>query len=306
MKVSVIIPTYNGAHKLPGILDALGKQTYQPDEIIVVVDGSTDNTKEVLDTYQAQMPSLKTFYQSNKGRAEVRNVGASKATGELLVFFDDDMLPENHCLHVHIKHHEKIPMSILTGSQTDKVNKSDSDIRKFRAWLTEKWSKVLIETKGQPLQKENIFINAANFSISKELFFQLAGFDACLTDAEDFDLAVRAFEKGIKLYYDHSAYAWHNDPMTGIKIIIRQRQYRNAHEKLHELKPHLYKKFSIPIPPKPSRLKRIFFLFFTKIYWINWLDGNFYKKVIPVKIRYKFYDWIITANGAYFPEKINL
>lgn len=306
MKVSVIIPTYNGAHKLPGILNALQKQTYQPDEIIVVVDGSTDNTKEVLDEYSTKIASLQTFYQPNKGRAAVRNAGASKATGDLLVFFDDDMQPEDHCLQVHVRHHELKRFTILTGGQIDKVYKKDPDIRKFKAWLTEKWSKALRETHGRPLPKENIFITAANFSISKELFFQLGGFDENLSDAEDFDLAVRAFEKGINIYYDHNAFAWHLDPMTGKKLIIRQRQYRKAHEKLHELKPELYKQFSIPVPATPRGVKKLFFLFFAKRCWVNWLDKIFFKKLIPPKLRYKFYDWILTSNSNFFPEKVNL
>lgn len=304
MTISVIIPTYNGAHKLPVILEALRKQTRQPEEIIVVVDGSTDNTKEVLDRYKTELPSLQTFYQPNKGRAAVRNTGASKATGDLLVFFDDDMEPEERCLQTHVNHHEIKSATILTGAQIDKVNREDPDIRKFRAWLTEKWSKALKESQGKPLKKENVFITAANFSISKDLFFQLGGFDEQLTDAEDFDLAVRAFEKGVSLYYDHSAFAWHLDPMTGKKLIARQRQYRKAHQMLLELKPDLYTKYSIVSPVKSSGLRKLFFLFFANPLWVNWLDNKLFKAFIPQNMRYKLYDWIITANSFFYPEKI--
>ena len=306
MKVSVIIPTYNGAHKLDGILNALQKQSKQPDEIIVIVDGSTDNTAEVLEEYQKTISSLKVFYQDNKGRAAVRNAGASKATCELLVFFDDDMLPEPNCLEVHLEHHRQKPMTILTGAQIDQVDKSSTDIRKFRAWLTQKWSKQLIQTQGTALSKENIFITAANFSISKELFFRINGFDENLTDAEDFDLAVRAYSQGIRLYYDHNAFAWQFDPISGKNLIKRQRQYRRANEKLHLLKPELYKQFSYAEPVYPVGIKKIFFSFFATISWVNWLDGSKFKILIPRKMRYKIYDWIITSNGHFFPNKVEL
>jgi glycosyltransferase involved in cell wall biosynthesis len=306
MTISVIIPTYNGAHKLPVILEALRKQTLQPNEIIIVVDGSTDHTKEVLDHYGVQIPNLKTFYQSNKGRAAVRNAGASKASGELLVFFDDDMEPEEHCIQKHAEHHSRISNSVLTGATPDKVSKNDKDIQQFKAWLSRKWTKTLKKSQGEPLQRNNIFLGAANFSISKELFFQLGGFDEQLTDAEDFDFAVRAFEKGVSLYYDHNAFAWHLDPMTGKKLIERQRQYRRALERLLELKPELYRQFSIVSQIPPRGLKKTFFSFFAKQFWVIWLDQTYFKAIIPRKLRYKIYDLIVTANGVFFPERVSV
>ena len=63
MFVSVIIPTYNGAHKLPALLDALQKQTYNEFELIVAIDGSTDNTDEVLKTYT---PFFKSVVKCNR------------------------------------------------------------------------------------------------------------------------------------------------------------------------------------------------------------------------------------------------
>ena len=59
MKISVIIPTYNGAHKIMNVLYSLERQTVKPDEVIVVIDGSTDNTVELLKQQQLNFISFK-------------------------------------------------------------------------------------------------------------------------------------------------------------------------------------------------------------------------------------------------------
>ena len=304
MKVSVIIPTYNGAHKLPGIFKALKAQSFKGFELVVVVDGSTDNTKEVLAQYQKEFQNVKVVYQENGGRAKVRNTGAKETSGDLLIFFDDDMMPKTDCLSEHIKHHQAFPYTILTGASIDRVENS-TDFQKYKSYLTQKWSKGLIAIGNKPLHKKSLFITAANFSIAKNLFFQLQGFDEQLTDAEDFDLAVRANQQGINLFYDHSAFAWHADPITGKSYIKRLRQYRKSQERLRELKPAVYSTIQLHHPVMPTGLKQMVYLFFARNYWVVWLDSkSFFKKLLPRFIRYKVYDLITTANGVYFPEQV--
>ena len=306
MFVSVIIPTYNGAHKLPSVLQAIARQSKKPDEIIVVIDGSTDDTRQVLEAEKTNIPNLRWIYQENRGRAVVRNTGAHAAKGDLLVFFDDDMLPSVDCLAVHIDHHTTYSNSILTGAQIDYLDDRRTDIQKFKAFLSKKWSEPLRQMEGKPLCREQVFITAANFSIPKDLFLQLGGFDDQLTDAEDFDLAIKAYRAKIALYYNHKAFAWHNDLVTGIGYIKRLRQYNKAHQFLKEFKPDMYKdvpQFNQLIQPGKKQLA---FLFFANRFWVRWLDKNGIKMILPKDLRYKMYDWIITANGVYFPEKVAL
>tara|TARA_R110000850_G_scaffold20864_6_gene61820 strand:+ start:1021 stop:1935 length:915 start_codon:yes stop_codon:yes gene_type:complete len=304
MKVSVIIPTYNGGHKISGVLDALKDQSFKDFELIVVVDGSTDNTLEVLEKYKKVFSNLKIIYQKNSGRAIVRNKGAREANGDLLIFFDDDMLPTKNCIKLHLEHHKKKQGTILTGAQIDKSG--DTDILKYKAHLSIKWSIPLQKVQGSPLGKENLFITAANFSILKKIFIKLKGFDEQLTDAEDFDMAVRALKAGIQLYYNHKAFAWHCDIINGASYIRRLRQYREAHLQLQSLKPDLFKGFLIHKPIQPLGIKKIGFLFFTNRFWINFLDGSMLQKLLPQFLRYKLYDFITTANGVFFPERIKL
>jgi glycosyltransferase involved in cell wall biosynthesis len=85
--VTVIIPTYNRAEFITKAIESALKQTMPVHEIIVVDDGSKDNTKVVLEKYQNK---IKYIYQSNAGPAAARNRGIKTATGEWLAFLDSD------------------------------------------------------------------------------------------------------------------------------------------------------------------------------------------------------------------------
>jgi len=91
LKVSVIIPTYNHAKYVGRAIDSVLAQTYKNYEIIVIDDGSTDNTKEVLKEFIAKIEYV---YQENRGLSAARNTGIKRSRGEYLVFLDaDDYLP---------------------------------------------------------------------------------------------------------------------------------------------------------------------------------------------------------------------
>lgn len=88
--VSVIIPTYNRARFLVQAVDSVLRQTYRNFEIIVVDDGSTDNTKEVVSQYASE--PLKYVFQKNNGPSAARNTGIKLARGEYIAFLDSDDL----------------------------------------------------------------------------------------------------------------------------------------------------------------------------------------------------------------------
>lgn len=93
--VSVIIPTYNRNQLIVETIDSVFAQTYRPIELIVVDDGSTDNTRQVLQKWQESHSRDEDFliqllFQENKGAPVARNLGAAKAQGEYIQFFDSD------------------------------------------------------------------------------------------------------------------------------------------------------------------------------------------------------------------------
>ncbi|MCS6911591.1 MAG: glycosyltransferase family 2 protein, partial [Anaerolineales bacterium] len=90
MNFSVVIPTYNRQATLRRCLTALLAQTYPAHEIIVVDDGSTDGTAEMM---TRDFPIVRFFRQKNAGPASARNRGIREASGDVIAFTDDDCLP---------------------------------------------------------------------------------------------------------------------------------------------------------------------------------------------------------------------
>jgi glycosyltransferase involved in cell wall biosynthesis len=93
--ISVIIPTYEHAESISACLDSVFAQTYSPIEVIVVDDGSTDNTQEVLKKYEGKIVSVK---QENQGSNPARNRGLQEAQGEFVIFVDADVIMEKEML----------------------------------------------------------------------------------------------------------------------------------------------------------------------------------------------------------------
>jgi len=93
-KISVIIPTYNQGRLILRCIDSVLHQTFQDFEIIVVDDGSTDNTKEILSAYGHPIRYL---FQQNWGPSRARNAGIGQAKGDYIAFLDsDDYFAENN------------------------------------------------------------------------------------------------------------------------------------------------------------------------------------------------------------------
>ena len=87
--ISIVICTYNRAHFLPLALESVFAQSYQAIEVIVVDDGSTDNTSSLMKRYEGKVHYSR---QNNQGVAVARNTGLHLAQGEFIAFHDDDDL----------------------------------------------------------------------------------------------------------------------------------------------------------------------------------------------------------------------
>jgi len=289
MYLSIIVPTYNGSHKILNALHALENQTFQDFETIVVIDGSTDDTISKLNQYQTKLKSFKVIHQENRGRSVVRNTGVSCASGEIVLFMDDDMRFEPNVVEEHIHFHKIHNNVILVGNQIEEYSKLTNDFQFFKAFLSRKWTSEI----GNDLTKmDKPFITAAHCSISKSLFEKLNGFDELLTDAEDHDLAVRAREIGVEIYFNPTLIGWHDDFITYQKYVVRLNQYKVANEKLATLYPERYK-FKIMSLSFVAKIKR---LLLGHQFLISAIDKGYFA-FLPRKIRYTFFDYVITANS---------
>lgn len=89
-KVSVIVPIYNAEEYILNTVKSILNQSYQNVELILVDDGSTDNTKKILKKIKKESPNVKLLFQKNSGAPTARNNGFKMASGEYIVFFDSD------------------------------------------------------------------------------------------------------------------------------------------------------------------------------------------------------------------------
>ena len=108
MTITVVIPAYNSEKYIARAIDSVLTQTHKPDEIIVVDDGSTDNTSEIARKYE---PSVKLIQQQNTGASVARNTGIEAATSEWIAFLDadDEWLPEKLKLQTeHLKRNPRL------------------------------------------------------------------------------------------------------------------------------------------------------------------------------------------------------
>ena len=116
MLFSIVIPTYNRATILKETLHSALAQTCRDFEIIVVDDGSTDNTKQIIE--EIGHDKIIYHYKKNEERSIARNFGADKASGQYLIFLDsDDKMDENHLLMIYkfLEKNKFSPLFIFTG-----------------------------------------------------------------------------------------------------------------------------------------------------------------------------------------------
>lgn len=100
--ISVIAPVYNGENYLSQSIESVLKQTYKNIEIIVVDDGSTDKTADLVKTYLNQ-PNIRYIHQKHGGQGSAMNTGVSSATGEFLSFIDHDDLWDHRKLQLQLQ-----------------------------------------------------------------------------------------------------------------------------------------------------------------------------------------------------------
>ena len=113
-KISIIVPIYNTAHYLKKCLNSLLAQEISDLEILLINDGSPDNSQEIIDSYKERYPDkIKVFVQENQGQAAARNFGIENAKGEYLAFVDSDDYIEPHAYSTAIDYAQKNGLDIV-------------------------------------------------------------------------------------------------------------------------------------------------------------------------------------------------
>ena len=181
--VSVVIPTYNRALTISPAIDSALNQTYKNIEIIVVDDGSTDNTKEALKPYEQKITYIP---QANSGVSSARNIGIQRAAGEYVAFLDSDDLWYPQKLEKQIEAIQKNQEYALCLTNIEYINEAGSHISfsNLREIILQNGSFFEYLLRGFP-------VTCSYMLIKKDVFNAVGLFDESLKTAEDIDMLLR-------------------------------------------------------------------------------------------------------------------
>src|SRR3989344_3835761 len=186
-EVSVIIPTYNRRLVIGRAIKSVLNQTYSDYELIIVDDGSSDGTRELIQEYAEKDKRIKYIYQENGGASSARNFGIKQSLGEYLAFLDSDNEWLSDFLETMVsvlKNRKSLLMAYC--SENLFLTSEDRDIngkiiaRRVRAE----------EYNPAKLLKTN-YIDINCVILKRELYDNLGGFDENLTSLEDWDYFAR-------------------------------------------------------------------------------------------------------------------
>jgi len=180
--ISVLIPTYNYARYLPQAIDSVLAQTYAPLEVLVVDDGSTDDTPQVLAAYGNRIRAIR---QDNQGVAAARNTGVAAARGEYVALLDSDDLWLPRKLELQIARFESDPSLgfVHCGAETfDGDRTLGVLVDGMEGWVREailRLDRVVIPVPG------------SGTVLPKRVIEEVGGFDVRLPPSDDWDLCYR-------------------------------------------------------------------------------------------------------------------
>jgi glycosyltransferase involved in cell wall biosynthesis len=217
--ISFIIPTYNRAHTLAVAIKSVFEQSAGNWELIIIDDGSTDNTQEVLKTYLRD-ERIKYYFQQNKGVSVARNKGVELSQGDFLIFLDSDdrFLPGliSRLNEINFKNYDLVCWQVL--------KKIDGN---YSVWKPQKLEKIYNNITATFL--------AGSACYKKEVFLQAGGFDPKMSFGENYELGLRISErKGLKIKVLNEQFLYYvinSNSRESNSLINRLDSYRNLYNK---------------------------------------------------------------------------
>ncbi|GEO03223.1 hypothetical protein AAE02nite_08870 [Adhaeribacter aerolatus] len=210
--VSIIMPAYNSSKFIGDSIQSVLAQTYSFWELIIVDDGSTDNTKEIVDTFIKLDKRIKYFWQLNGKQGRARNKGIEYSTGDYLAFLDSDDLWENDKLSFQINLINEMKVDLVFGNcyLFDDHNRLGVTNIQKNIYFGELGIKAFIQNNQVSiltvLCKRDIVVNVKGFSEKLDI-----------QNAEDYHLWLRLMLSGYTFYSDDrviAGYRQHSGSIT--------------------------------------------------------------------------------------------
>ena len=218
--VSIIIPTFNEEKTIANCLKYIKNQTYKPVEVIVVDDGSTDNTEKIIKDLLGQdgAKNLKLIHQNHKGPGPARNLGAKQAEGGILIFADADMTFDK-------KFVKDLIQPIISGRAIGTFSKNEMNANLQNIWsacwnINRNWP---IDRLIPPDYPETAPVFRA---ILKREFEKVSGFDATGEYTDDWSLSRKL---GVKSTLAKGAIYYHSNP-DNLEEVFKQARWIGKNE----------------------------------------------------------------------------
>ena len=241
--VTVIVPTFNRRRWIGECLDSVLAQTYKNLEVIVVDDGSSDGTAEWIRS-QHSFAGVQLHVQPNQGASVARNNGIALAKGDLIAFIDsDDLLLPTH-IETAVGKFAEVPELGLFCCDSMMIDAEGHELFGGKTWHT-----ALAEAKGVDVRSgfrklEHVFAFSncfPGFTLRREVFENLGGFDQSIFPADDYDLALRVAGSEYGVFYLHQTLCLrreHDGQLSGIRNSVKtQVQLIRALERARDTHP---------------------------------------------------------------------
>lgn len=223
--LSVIIPTFNRLEKLKGALRSLQRQTRPSEsfEIIVVDDGSTDETLEWLTKAVEDVPNLRVLTQQHAGPAAARNLAANVALGDILLFIGDDVTASEHLVETHLGVFERMGHNLAVQGGLQLA--ASVPRTRFVRYLAEKSAAQFQLNDARPsgALPPGVFYTS-NCSVPKKLLQESGGFPTDVVYYDDTYIGWKLQKIGASIIYEPHAEAFHDHTQTLDEFLIRQKQ----------------------------------------------------------------------------------
>ncbi|HME90765.1 MAG TPA: glycosyltransferase family A protein [Myxococcaceae bacterium] len=206
-ELSVVIPTYNRRARLARVLDGFKGQSVDAGEfeVVLVDDGSTDGTSEWLAAQRFPF-RLHVVRQANGGPAAARNAGIRIAQGRILLFIDDDLVPNPDLIAEHL-HMHRMESGIAV------IGPLESLPHYAQPWVA--WEQAMVEAQYRAMKRGDWAPTfrqfwTANASVERERVLEVGGFDPAFLRAEDVELGVRLSLRGVRFRFNPAASGIHH------------------------------------------------------------------------------------------------
>ena len=202
-KISVVICVYNGGKYISDCVESVLKNLESADELVIVNDGSNDNTESELKKFSSRFNIKIISYKKNKGLAAARNEGWQSASNDIIFYIDSDVEMPESALNVLDKFfsEEYSECSGITGRAVETGIITDFDI-----WRKEFFT----QTQGDKILRNPPYFSGLCMAIKKKCLEELNGFsEEFISHSEDVEIALRLKKFGGVFYYIPDLFVYH-------------------------------------------------------------------------------------------------